>query len=290
MTGPDGGTAANTAADAADGPAAGAASPDTAGDDRWRPLRRFTPARIGLGRAGVSLPTRRALEFQAAHAAARTAVHAALDAEGLAARLAPAFPGATVADSAAGDRATYLQRPDLGRRLAGPCEARLRGLGSGDADLAVVVCDGLSALAIERNAEGFLAAFLPRAARQGWRLAPLVVARQARVALGDAVGAALGARMALVLIGERPGLSAADSLGLYLTHDPRPGRSDAERNCISNIREGGLGHAAAAYRADYLIAEAFARGLTGVALKDDTAAEDPALGPAAPRAALPPVL
>jgi ethanolamine ammonia-lyase small subunit len=256
----------------------------TAPHDRWRGLRRFTPARIGLGRAGVSLPTARALEFQAAHAAARTAVHRPLDAEGLAARLAPAFPGALVVESRAPDRATYLQRPDLGRRLSEGSAARLAAAGAGDADVAVVICDGLSALAVERNAERFLAAFLPRAARQGWRLAPLVVATQGRVALGDEVGALLGARLALLMVGERPGLSAADSLGLYLTFGPRVGRSDAERNCISNIRDGGLAHDAAAYRADYLVSEALGRGLTGVALKDDTLADDPALGAPDPAA------
>jgi ethanolamine ammonia-lyase small subunit len=262
----------------------------TAPHDRWRGLRRFTPARIGLGRAGVSLPTARALEFQAAHAAARTAVHRPLDAEALAARLAPAFPGALAVESRAADRATYLQRPDLGRRLSEASAAALAAAGAGEADVAVVICDGLSALAVERNAERFLAAFLPRAARQGWRLAPLVVARQGRVALGDEAGALLGARLALLMVGERPGLSAADSLGLYITFAPRVGRSDAERNCVSNIREGGLDCAAAACRADYLIAEALARGLTGVALKDDTVA-DPALGPAdAAARALPAIL
>jgi ethanolamine ammonia-lyase small subunit len=249
--------------------------------DRWAPLRRFTAARIALGRAGVSLPTDRALEFQAAHAAARTAVHRPLDAAGLAARLADRFPAVHVVGSAAPDRATYLQRPDLGRRLSDAGAAALAGAARG-CDVGVIVCDGLSALAVERNAEGFVGAFLPRAARQGWRVGPLVVATQARVALGDGIGAALGARVALVLIGERPGLSAADSLGLYLTHDPRPGRTDAERNCVSNVRAGGLSWDEAAYRAEYLIAEALRRGLTGVALKDDTVAETPALpGPSA---------
>ena len=247
--------------------------------DGWCGLARLTPARIAQGRSGVSLPTAQALAFQAAHAAARTAVHAPLDAAALAARLGPRFPGVHLARSMAADRATYLQRPDLGRRLD-PATRPPRA----EADVAVAIGDGLSALAVERNAEGFLDAFLPRAARQGWRLAPLVVATQARVALGDEIGAALGARLVMMLIGERPGLSAADSLGLYLTYDPRPGRLDAERNCVSNIREGGLGWAEAAYRADYLVTEALRRGLTGVALKDDTVAEQALPGAAgAPR-------
>lgn len=246
-----------------------------AGPDRWRALGRFTPARIGLGRAGVSLPTARMLEFQAAHAAARTAVHAPFDAEGLAARLGPRFPGVHVLASRAPDRAAYLQRPDWGRRLD---PASLSALPQGGAaDLAVVVSDGLSALAVARNAEGFLDAFLPHAARHGWRLAPLAVARLGRVALGDEIGERLGARVVMVLLGERPGLSSPDSLGLYLTHGPRVGLTDAARNCISNIRPEGLAWPDAAYRAAYLAAEALKRGLSGVALKDETAPAAPAL-------------
>ncbi len=254
----------------------------TAPPDLWRGLSRFTPARIAQGRSGVSLPTARALAFQAAHAAARTAVHHPLDAEALAARLADRFPGAHVVRSRAADRAVYLQRPDLGRRL--DPAARLP---RGEAAVAVVIGDGLSALAVERNAEGFLDAFLPRAARQGWTLAPLVVATQARVALGDEIGAALGARLTLMLIGERPGLSAADSLGLYLTFEPRPGRLDAERNCVSNVRDGGLTWAEAAYRAEFLVSEALRRGLSGVALKDETVAARALPDAAEPRRALP---
>jgi ethanolamine ammonia-lyase small subunit len=251
----------------------------SAADDPWRALRRHTPARIGLGRAGVSLPTARALELQAAHAAARTAVHAALDAQATAARLGGGFSGALTARSQAADRATYLQRPDLGRRLNPQDRPALEALRDG-ADIAVVVADGLSALAVERHAGRFLDAFLGHAARHGWRLAPLVVAAQARVALGDAVAAALGARLAMVLIGERPGLSSPDSLGLYLTWAPQPGvTTDAERNCVSNIRDEGLDHALAAHRAAHLVEAALARGLTGVALKDETAPD--AVAPAA---------
>lgn len=236
----------------------------------WSALRRFTPARIGLGRAGISLTTEKALEFQLAHARARTAVHTALDRPALAGRLGGAFPGVVMLESRAPDRAAYLQRPDWGRRLAPEAAARLT---PGACDLAVVICDGLSALAVAENAGPFLDAFLDRAARESWRLAPLSIVAEGRVAIGDEIGAALGARMVLMLIGERPGLSAADSLGLYLTHDPKPGRNDADRNCISNIRPGGLTYTEAAYRAHYLTAEALRRGISGVALKDDTVAE-----------------
>lgn len=252
--------------------------------DPWRGLARLTPARIALGRSGVSLPTTRALELRAAHAAARTAVHAALDAPAMAAALATAFPATVVVRSRAPNRATYLQRPDLGRALD-PADAERLAAHRAAWDVAVIVADGLSALAIERNAAGFLDAFRPHAARHGWRLAPLVVATQARVALGDAIGAALGARLTLLLIGERPGLSSPDSLGLYLTHGPQPGLLDAARNCISNVREGGLSPSLAAYRAAYLVDRALSLGFSGVALKDDTAAEPEALA-APPRPAV----
>ncbi|WP_118138374.1 ethanolamine ammonia-lyase subunit EutC [Oceanicella sp. SM1341] len=238
--------------------------------DLWESLRRYTPARIGLGRTGVSLPTGRALAFQLAHARARTAVHSPLDTEALAEALTPLLGPPLTVTSRAEDRATYLQRPDLGRRLSTASRSALEGAGGG-ADVAVVVGDGLSALAVAENTAPFLAAFLPRL--EGVRLAPPVIATQARVALGDEIGALLGARAVVMLIGERPGLSAADSLGLYLTFGPRPGRTDAERNCISNIRPGGLSHAEAAYRAQYLLGQALTRGLSGVALKDDTVAE-----------------
>ena len=254
--------------------------------DAWAALRRLTSARIALGRAGVSLPTARALEFQAAHATARTAVHEALDADALAAELAGAFPAHVILHSEAPDRATYLRRPDLGRRLDAASRAALTPAG---ADVAVVICDGLSARAVSANAAPFLAALLPRLEAEGLSLAPLAIVRQGRVAIGDEIGAALGARLVLLLVGERPGLSAADSLGVYLTHGPRPGRSDAERNSISNIRPGGLGHTEAAYRAHYLVSEALRRGLSGVALKDDTVMPDAVEGGGSARFLLPDV-
>lgn len=247
--------------------------------DPWQGLARLTPARIALGRSGVSLPTARALELRAAHAAARTAVHASLDAQAMAAALATGFPATVVVASQARDRPTFLQRPDLGRALD-PAHAERLAAQRGAWDVAVIVADGLSALAVERHAGRFLDAFRPHATRHGWRLAPLAVVTQARVALGDAIGAALGARLTLMLIGERPGLSAPDSLGLYLTHGPRVGLPDAARNCISNVREGGLSPVLAAYRAAYLVDRALGLGFSGVALKDDTAAEPEALAPA----------
>jgi ethanolamine ammonia-lyase small subunit len=251
-------------------------------------LRRFTPARIGLGRVGVSLPTRHLLALGLAAARARDAVQAGLEVDRLRADLSTAGSGQVVAGSAgvavvksaAPDRATYLVRPDLGRRLAEGEGARLAALagrswpdGGPAQGIAVVAADGLSALAAQRHAGPLLAALRARAPER-WGAAPVVVALQGRVALGDEIGAALGARLVVVLIGERPGSSACDSLGVYLTYGPRPGRSDAERNCVSNVRPEGLGYAEAARRIDWLAAEALARGLTGVALKDGSGAAD----------------
>lgn len=226
-------------------------------------LRAMTPARVGLGRAGVSQRTAEQLDFQRAHALARDAVHAGLGAAALAAELS-AITGAEVVrlHSAAADRATYLQRPDLGRRLD---EASRERLHAGDWELAVIVADGLSAIAAERHAPEVVRELMARL--EGWRVAPLAVVEQGRVAIGDEIGAALGAQMAVVLIGERPGLSSPDSLGAYITWAPGPGRTDAERNCISNIRVGGLSYAAAAEQLSYCLMEARRRRLTGVALK-----------------------
>ncbi|MGY1771084.1 ethanolamine ammonia-lyase subunit EutC [Blastococcus sp. SYSU D00813] len=229
--------------------------------DPWAALRALTRARVALGRAGDALPTARELEFRAAHAAARDAVHTPLDS----AALAAALPGDDVLEvrSAAPDRATYLQRPDLGRRLAEGTELPRTG-----ADLAVVLADGLSPRAVHEHGPGLAAALRERL--PGWSLAPLVVAHQARVALGDAIGEALGVRAVVVLIGERPGLSAADSLGAYLTWDPRPGRVDAERNCVSNVRPPhGLTYEQAAGTLVALLTAARELGASGVALKDE---------------------
>ena len=236
----------------------------------WAQLRTLTPARIGLGRSGSGLPTRAVLRFGLAHAQARDAVHTPMDAEAIAGAIEElGFASLRVA-SQAPDRAAYLRRPDQGRALARADGDALKRAAAGPVDLAIVVADGLSARAVHEGAAAFLAAFQPHAERAGWRLAPVVVATQARVALGDAVGAALEARAVAVLIGERPGLSSPDSLGIYLTFAPRPGRSDAERNCISNVRPAGLSHALAAFKLDWLLNQAFARGLTGVSLKDES--------------------
>ena len=227
----------------------------------WRDLRRFTPARVALGRVGNGLPTAAHLEFQAAHAAARDAVHAELNMEQLAADLAAAGLSSTTVHSACPDRRTYLLRPDLGRRLAEGEAARLPRTPG----IAFVVADGLSATAVQRHAAPLLAQVMPALGATG----PVVIARQGRVALGDEIGAALGADAVAVLIGERPGLSTPDSLGLYLTWQPRPGRTDAERNCISNIRPEGLPIPEAAAKLLWLIAAMRRLGLTGVALKDE---------------------
>jgi len=234
-------------------------------DNPWQALRALTQARIALGRAGSSMPTTAQLEFQLAHARARDAVHRPLDAAALG-------PGFLLAQSQCADRATYLQRPDLGRRLDQASCARLAAAAPASCDLALVVADGLSALAIEQNARFLLDALLPRLAQDGWSLGPMVLVQQGRVAIGDQAGALLNARAVVVLIGERPGLSSPDSMGLYLTWGPRSGLTDADRNCISNVRPAGLGYAEAAHRLHYLLNQARTRGMSGVGLKDDTAA------------------
>ncbi|MRV76248.1 ethanolamine ammonia-lyase subunit EutC [Duganella sp. FT92W] len=255
----------------------------------WQALRQFTAARIALGRAGVSLPTAPQLDFQLAHAQARDAVHLPLDTQALALALAsgwraPAAPAGAPGQeagievlclhSAAPDRGTYLQRPDLGRRLSAQSRAELEGRAppARPFDLALVVADGLSALAIERHALPFLQALYQRLAPDDWRLAPIVLVSQGRVAVGDEVGELLGAQAVVVLIGERPGLSSPDSMGLYLTWSPRVGRTDAARNCISNVRPEGLAYGEAAYKLHYLLSEARRRRLSGVDLKDETGA------------------
>ncbi len=239
--------------------------------DPWAALRAATPARIGLGRSGDALPVRDVLDFQLAHAKARDAVNRPLDA----AAILQAVPGSLLVRSAAPDRAAYLRRPDLGRRLHEECRAGLMrhgapgGCGSGGYDAAFVIADGLSPVGVQRHAVPLLRACLARLA--GWSVAPTVVAVQARVALGDEVGELLGARLCVILIGERPGLSVADSLGAYVTYGPRAGRRDSERNCVSNIHSGGLSYDAAADMLAWLVTEARSRKLTGVALKDDRA-------------------
>ncbi|HET9041038.1 MAG TPA: ethanolamine ammonia-lyase subunit EutC [Gemmatimonadales bacterium] len=237
--------------------------------DPWQALRALTPARIALGRAGASLPTRAHLDFQLAHARARDAVHDHLDVPALRAALSEAGLESLAVRSAAPDRATYLQRPDLGRRLDDTGREQLAAASPRGVEAAFVVADGLSARAAQAHAVPVLAALVPRLRDAGWRIAPVVVAEGGRVALGDEIGAALDAALVVVLLGERPGLTAPDSLGAYLTWAPRPGRTDAERNCVSNIRPEGLVPALAADKLCYLMLEAARRRLSGVALKDD---------------------
>jgi len=239
----------------------------------WHGLRRFTQARIALGRAGTSLPTERHLEFQIAHARARDAVHRALPIAPLKAALERRGLEVMVLRSAAGDRLIYLQRPDQGRRLEHDARGALEKFARAskqEYDAAFVIADGLSALAIEENAVPLLDAALPLFARDSWRVAPIVIVEQGRVAVGDEVGQILGAGMVTILIGERPGLSSPDSMGIYLTHAPRVGTTDAQRNCISNIRREGLDYEAAARKLHYLMTEARRRKLTGVGLKDES--------------------
>jgi ethanolamine ammonia-lyase small subunit len=240
--------------------------------DPWSALRRHTTARIALGRAGGSLPTRELLDFQLAHARARDAVHHPVDF----ALLAQQITARTGREplrlaSAAEDRTTYLRRPDLGRSLSAASRTLLMDRGSTPApDLALLIGDGLSGHAVERNALPLLEALLPRLAGREWQLSPILLVTHARVAIQDEIGALLGARLSVVLIGERPGLGVPDSLAAYFTWAPRPGRKDSERNCISNIRVGGLPPAAAAERLVGLLDAAFARQLSGVALKDES--------------------
>ncbi len=264
-----------------------AAPPSLITPTPWDALRQFTDARIALGRAGVSQPTAVHLSFQLAHAQARDAVHLPLDGLGLAASLQDLGLPTLPLHSQAADGATYLQRPDLGRRLDAPSLEALahwrntshlngnaaNGAGTPLYDLAFVVVDGLSALAIHQNAAPFLSVMLKRLAQdtaQPWSVAPVAVVAQGRVAIGDEVGDQLRASLVVVLIGERPGLSSPDSMGLYLTWAPKIGTTDAARNCISNVRPAGLSIAAAAKTLHQLLTQARIKQLTGVGLKDET--------------------
>jgi ethanolamine ammonia-lyase small subunit len=218
-------------------------------------LRSFTPARVALGRTGHAVPTAELLRFRLDHARARDAVHEKLD---------PASLGVPhlLLRSAAPDRTTYLRRPDLGRMLNASTQVE-----KGDYDAAIVIADGLSACAVHHHAVALLGTLTPLLA--DWRLAPLTVVLQGRVAIGDEIGERLGAQQVVMLIGERPGLTSPDSLGIYLTWDPHPGRTDAERNCISNVRTEGLSYAVAARQLHFLMSEARVRKLSGVHLKED---------------------
>ncbi len=233
-------------------------------------LRDLTPARVGLGRAGASLPTQALLEFTLDHARARDAVHAELDISAIAAGLDALRLQTLQVSSSAQSRKDYLRRPDLGRKLGAASRDLLASGRHGPCDLAVVIGDGLSPSAVNAHAVELVRRLVAVLARGRIQLGPVVIASGARVALGDEIGALLGARMAVILIGERPGLSAPHSLGAYLTFAPKIGCSDAMRNCVSNIHASGLSYDEAAFKIAWLVREGLARGVTGVALKDES--------------------
>ncbi len=238
----------------------------------WLELRRLTPARIALGRTGTSMPTKAQLDFQYAHAQARDAVHLPFDHAGLGTQLAERGRESLLLHSAATDRNSYLQRPDLGRKLSDDSAQILRDYASahpGGVDLVIVVADGLSALAVHRHTVPFLTRMEEQASADGWSMSPVILVEQGRVAVADEIGELLGAKMVVILIGERPGLSSPDSLGLYFTYNPKIGLTDAYRNCISNVRLEGLSYGMAAHRLLYLMREACRRQLSGVNLKDE---------------------
>lgn len=240
-----------------------------------RDLRELTPARVGLGRSGASMPTRALLEFTLDHARARDAVHAAFDGSGLIAGLGELGMRPVEVSSQAHDRKAYLRRPDLGRMLDPVSRELLSNHHDGACRLAIVIGDGLSPTAVNAHAIGLVRSLIPRLAADGIEIGQAVVASGARVALGDEIGAILGARMIVMLIGERPGLSAPDSLGAYLTFAPRIGLTDADRNCVSNIHGAGLGYDEAALRIAWLVREGLVRRITGVALKDESGGVTP---------------
>ena len=235
-------------------------------------LRSFTQARIALGRAGHALPTAALLDFQLAHAEARDAVHLPWDVDGFADRLRGLSAEVLLLETPVASRDEYLHRPDLGRVLSGASRERLGRLGLDAVDVALIVTNGLSSAAMERHGVSLVQAILNGFRSRQLRVAPVVLIPNGRVALLDEVGSAVGAKVAVIVVGERPGLSAADSLGVYLTFAPKPGNSDAQRNCISNIRPPeGLSYQAAAAKVLYLTEESMRRGTSGVALKDDMA-------------------
>jgi ethanolamine ammonia-lyase small subunit len=242
-----------------------------------RDLRHLTPARVGLGRAGASLPTSALLEFTLDHARARDAVHAELDISTIAAGLDALGLQTLQVSSCAQSRKDYLRRPDLGRKLDAASQDWLASGRRSACDLAVVIGDGLSPSAVNAHAVELVRNLMPRLGSGGIALGPVVVALGARVALGDEIGALLGARMVAMLIGERPGLSAPHSLGAYLTFAPKAGCTDAMRNCVSNIHTSGLSYDEAAFKVAWLVREGLAREVTGVALKDESACQPAAL-------------
>lgn len=238
--------------------------------DPWSSLRAFTAARIALGRTGTAIPLRESLQFKLAHAHARDAVYASLDIPVLTSQLQTLGLPVLSLQSMAANRAQYLQRPDLGRKLQADAAQRLQQQVVIPGSLAILLADGLCATAINRHAVSLLELLVPQLRTAGFSLLPVCLVQQGRVALADEAGALLQAAMTIVLIGERPGLSSPDSMGAYLTYAPAPGLTDEARNCVSNIRPGGLGFAEAAGKIQYLVQEAFRRKLSGVLLKDGT--------------------
>jgi ethanolamine ammonia-lyase small subunit len=240
-----------------------------------RDLRDLTPARVGLGRAGASMPTKALLDFTLDHARARDAVHSVLDVPAMISGLSDLGFAAFDVCSCAHNRKDYLRRPDLGRALDPASRDQLASHHGKPCQVAIVLADGLSPTAVNAHAIALVRNLIPRMAAERIEIGHAAVASGARVALGDEIGAILGVRIIAILIGERPGLSAPDSLGAYLTFAPKPGRTDAERNCVSNIHGSGLGYDEAAFRIAWLIREGLTREVTGVALKDESAGRTP---------------
>ncbi|MDD5272156.1 MAG: ethanolamine ammonia-lyase subunit EutC [Methylovulum sp.] len=239
--------------------------------DPWHTLSQFTPARIALGRAGMSQPTRASLDFQLAHALARDAVNIPLDFAGLAQALAAQGHQSLTLPTQADNQRLYLQRPDLGRLLGAAAQGILQDTATIKADAVVVVADGLSSKAIAHHAPAFLKLLLPELCAKGYALPPICLVKHGRVAIGDAIAGHFAARLCVVLIGERPGLSSPDSMGIYFTYQARAGVStDADRNCISNIHDNGLSYAQALAKLLYLIDESERVRFSGVNLKDGT--------------------
>lgn len=235
-------------------------------EDYWQSLKQYTSARIALGRAGGSLSTAEQLRLFRAHARARDAVHAAMNHETLQQALAQYHLPVLALQTQAGSRQEFLLRPDRGRKLS-PDSLKTLQTQRGAYDISLIIGDGLSARAIQAHVAGLFSALMPKL--QQYQLAPICLVQQARVAISDEIGEALNSRLSVIFIGERPGLSAAESLGIYLTYAPRQGKTDETRNCISNVRPEGMPYAVAADKLSYLIQESFRRKLSGVKLKDD---------------------
>jgi len=235
--------------------------------DLLSPLKEFTRARIAIGRVGASIPTKESLQFNLAHAHARDAVYSVLDVDGLFGALKVFDLPVLHLHSKAFTRHKYLKRPDMGRQLDEGSAPHLTGYSS--YDVAIIIADGLSAAAVNENAFGLLNLLIPKLRASKLTIAPLCLVEQGRVAIGDDIADGLDAKFSIVLIGERPGLSAADSMGAYLTYNPKPGLTDESRNCVSNIRPHGLKYKPAAEKIFYLVNEAFKRKLSGVGLKDN---------------------